>query len=69
MTTPIIPKALAFFAICRSMLVAVASSWAQEKGQAPVSPSSCTRENALEIIQQQIDLTRTFDNSHRWKLR
>jgi hypothetical protein len=61
----IFSKTIAFFASCGLILVVAVSSWAQEKGQAPVSPSSCTRENALEITQQQIDLTRTFDNDVR----
>ncbi len=39
---------------------------AQEKNQPFAAPSSgCSRENALEIIQQQIDLTKTFDDDIR----
>jgi hypothetical protein len=51
--------------ICGLILVASHSSWAQEKAQTPASPSSCTRDNALQIIQQQIDLARTFDDDVR----
>ena len=56
-------KALPFFGWCGLMLAVSAA--AQEKTQSPAPPSSCSRENALEIIQQQIDLTKTFDNEVR----
>jgi hypothetical protein len=51
-------------AICGLMSASAVGCWAQEKSQ-PAAPSSCTRENALDIIQQQIDFTRTFDNDLR----
>jgi hypothetical protein len=35
---------------------------AQEKGRSP-APSSCTRDRALDLIRQQIDATKTFDNA------
>jgi flagellar motor protein MotB len=58
-------KALPSFALGGLMLVVIAGAAAQERTQASASPSSCTRENALEIIQQQIDLTRTLDDDGR----
>jgi hypothetical protein len=60
-----ISKALPSFALGGLMLVVSAGAAAQEKTQAPAPPSSCSRENALEIMQQQIDLTKTFDNDVR----
>jgi hypothetical protein len=65
MVKPVISKVLGLFVVCGLTSVAGGSSWAQEKGQAPAAPSSCTRENALDLIQQQIDLTKTFDNDLR----
>lgn len=45
------------------MMLAVSSGTAaQDKPQTPVPPSSCSRDNALGIIEQQIGATRTFDN-------
>ena len=61
----LISKALPSFAWCGLMLVASAGAAAQEKVQAPAPVSSCGRENSLEIIQQQIDFTKTFDNDVR----
>ena len=61
---PLIPKTLAVFAICGLILVPRASSPAQEKGRPPAPPpSSCTRDRALDLIRQQIDATKTFDNA------
>jgi hypothetical protein len=37
--------------------------FAQAKPQSVTASSSCSRENALEIIQQQIDLTKTMDDT------
>ena len=54
-----ISKALPLFACGLMLVVSVA---AQDKGPAQAAPSSCSRDTALEIIQQQIDATRTFDN-------
>src|SRR6266850_5260375 len=54
----LISKALPLFACGLMLVVSVA---AQDKGQPPTPPSSCSRDTALEIIQQQIDATRTFD--------
>ncbi|MEK6335341.1 MAG: hypothetical protein AABM67_10360 [Acidobacteriota bacterium] len=45
------------------MLAVRAVSVAQETAPPPAAPSSCSRDSALEIIQQQIDATRTFDNT------
>ncbi|MDX6500051.1 MAG: hypothetical protein QOG23_3311 [Blastocatellia bacterium] len=59
---PIIPKVLAVFAICCLIMVPRVGSPAQEKGRSP-SPSSCTRDRALDLIRQQIDATKTFDNA------
>ena len=59
------PRVLVLPLICGLILVTSQSSWAQEKVQAPASPSSCTRDNALQIIQQQIDLAKTFDDDVR----
>jgi hypothetical protein len=61
----LISKALPSLALGGLMLVVSAGAAAQEKAQAPAPPSSCSRENALEIIQQQIDLTKTFDDDVR----
>src|SRR5260370_12390668 len=36
---------------------------AQDKPNAQAPPSSCSRDSALEIIEQQIGATRTFDNT------
>src|SRR5712671_5629907 len=55
----LISKALPSFACGLMLVVSVA---AQDKGPAPAPPSSCSRDNAMEIIQQQVDATRTFDN-------
>lgn len=61
---PIIPKVLAVFAICGLIMVPRVSSLAQEKGRPPEPlPSSCTRDRALDLIRQQIDATKTFDNA------
>jgi hypothetical protein len=60
---PIIPKALAVFAICGLITVPRVNSMAQEKGRPLATPSSCTRDRALDLIRQQIDATRTFDNA------
>jgi hypothetical protein len=57
----LISKAWPAFVLCGMMLVASAGIAAQEKTPAP--PSSCSRDNALEIIEQQIGATRTFDNA------
>jgi hypothetical protein len=54
----LISKALPLFACGLILVVSVA---AQDKGQPPTPPSSCSRDTAVEIIQQQIDATRTFD--------
>jgi hypothetical protein len=54
-------KSLAFSAICGLMFAAGVT--AQEKGPAPPPPSSCTRDRALDITRQQIDATKTFDNT------
>ena len=35
---------------------------AQKKAETPPASSLCTQESALEIIKQQMDATRTFDN-------
>jgi hypothetical protein len=59
------PRVVVLLFVCGLILVRGPRSWAQEKAQAPVSPSSCTRENALQIIQQQIDLAKTFDDDVR----
>jgi len=59
------PRVLVLALICGLILVTSQSSWAQEKVQAPASPSSCTRDNALQIIQQQIDLAKTVDDDVR----
>src|ERR1700694_735322 len=55
----LISKVLPSFACGLVLVVSVA---AQDKGPAPAPPSSCSRDYALEIIQQQIDATRTFDD-------
>jgi hypothetical protein len=59
----LISKALPIFALCGLMLVVSAGAAAQDKPQTQAPPSSCSRENALEIIEQQIGATRTFDNT------
>jgi hypothetical protein len=59
----LIPKALPLIVLSGIVLVVSAGAAAQDKAQTPASPSSCSRDNALEIIQQQIDSTKTFDNS------
>jgi hypothetical protein len=65
MATRFTSKARSSLALCGLSLVIAVSGWAQEKTQAPASPSSCSRENALEIIQQQVDLSKTFDDDVR----
>ena len=59
----LISRTLTPLALGGLMLSVSAGSVAQEKAQPPASPSSCTRDGALEIIQQQIEATRTFDNT------
>jgi hypothetical protein len=59
----LISKALLSFALCGMMLAVGAGAAAQDKSQTPAPPSSCSRDNALEIIEQQIGATRTFDNA------
>ncbi len=53
-------KSLVFSVICGLMFAAGVT--AQEKGPAPSPPPSCTRDRALDIIRQQFDATKTFDN-------
>jgi hypothetical protein len=65
MATRFTSKARSSLALCGLSLAVAVSGWAQEKTQAPSPPLSCSRENALEIIQQQIDLTKTFDDDVR----
>jgi len=65
MAMRLISKALPSLALSGLMLAVSAGTDAQEKIQAPAPPSSCSRENALEIIQQHIDATKTFDNDVR----
>ncbi len=52
-----------FFSIslCVTMLLS-SSGMAQDRPPIAPSPSSCSRDNALGIIQQQIDATKTFNN-------
>jgi hypothetical protein len=59
----LIPKALPLIVLSGIVLVVSAGAAAQEKAQTPASPSSCSRDTALEIIEQQIGATRTFDDS------
>jgi hypothetical protein len=59
-------KSLAASAICGLIMIAAVSSSAQEKSRLPATPSppsSCTRDRAVDIIRQQIDATKTFDNA------
>ena len=65
MTKPAISNVTVFFAMCGLMFATSVSSWAQEKAQGPAPSSSCSRENALAIIQQQIDLAKTLDSDVR----
>jgi hypothetical protein len=65
MIKPAISKLFGCLAICGLTFFAGAQTWAQEKAQTPASTSSCTTENALDIIQQQIDLSKTFDSEVR----
>ena len=58
----LISKAWFAFALCGMMLVVSAGIVAQDKPNTQAPPSSCSRDNALEIIEQQIGATRTFDN-------
>jgi hypothetical protein len=58
----LISRALQLFALCGLVLAFDAGSAAQEKAQAPAPTSSCSRDTALEILQHQIDATKTFDN-------
>ena len=58
----LIPKALSSFMLCGLMLAAGSFTAAQDKAQTPASPSPCSRDNALGMIEQQIGATRTFDN-------
>ena len=53
-------------AVIGSILIgtaAIARAQAQKKSEATAPISSCNRNGALEIIRQQIDATKTFDNS------
>jgi hypothetical protein len=58
----LISKALPSLVLVGLTLLVGAAAMAQEKTPAPTPPSSCSRENALEIIQQQIDLSKTLDD-------
>jgi hypothetical protein len=60
----LISKARYFFVLAGLLSVCTAAA-AQGKTLPPASPSSCSREGALEIIQQQIDLSKTFDDDVR----
>src|SRR3984893_1496697 len=61
----LISRVLPSFASCGLMLVVSAGAAAQEKAQATASPSSCSRETALEIVKRQVDLTKAFDDDGR----
>ena len=61
----LISKMPSVFVWAGLMLSASTVAAAQEKTPAPTPPSSCSRENALEIIQQQIDLSKTIDDDVR----
>jgi hypothetical protein len=58
-----ISKAWPAFAWWGMMLAVGGGVTGQDKPQTPAPPSSCSRDNALEIIEQQIGATRTFDNA------
>jgi len=58
----LISKALPSIAWCGMMLAVSSGAAAQDKPQTPAPQSSCSRDNALGIIEQQIGATRTFDN-------
>lgn len=58
----LIPKTLPLIAWSGIMLVVSAGAAAQDKAQTTAPPSLCSLDNALEIIEQQIGFSRTFDN-------
>ena len=60
----ILLRALTCFLIFGVIFAAEASSWAQEKTQTlPTRSSSCSRDGAVKVIQQQIALSKTIDNA------
>ncbi len=59
----LISKAWPAIALCGIMLAVGGGVAAQDKPNTQAPPSSCSRDNALEIIEQQIGATRTFDNT------
>jgi len=61
----IFSRSLAAFVVCGLILASATASQSQEKAQAVAPSSSCSRDSALAIIQQQIDLSKTFDNDVR----
>src|SRR6266550_818977 len=61
----IFSKSLVSFVVCGLILASATASQSQEKAQAVAPSSSCSRDSALAIIQQQIDLSKTFDNDVR----
>ncbi len=61
----IFSKFVASFVVCGLILASAATSQSQEKAQAVAPSSSCSRDSALAIIQQQIDFSKTFDNDVR----
>jgi hypothetical protein len=61
----IFSKSLVSLVVCGLILASAAALQSQEKAQAVAPSSSCSRDSALAIIQQQIDLSKTFDNDVR----
>jgi hypothetical protein len=57
-----ISKALTLIAFCGMVLGVSSAAAAQDKPNTAAPPSLCSRDNALEIIDQQIGASRTFDN-------
>ena len=58
----LILKALQLFPLC-GLALAIHAGGAAQEAQLPPATSSCSRDTALEIVQHQIDATRTFDNA------
>jgi hypothetical protein len=59
----LISKPVLFFSLRALTLLLSASVTAQQKLQPPAASSLCSRDAALEIVQQQIAFSKTFDNS------
>jgi len=62
---PIAFQYLSLFAVCLLGVSATHQVFAQPKTATAATSPLCNRENALDVIKQQVDLTKTFNDSIR----